>query len=208
MKSTKLIALVLTVGLMQGVPAQNFTTIEEALQNEELEISNTNVDERGKRIRGSYLTNPWYSNWSIALMGGAQTLVSGTKEHNTGFDLNTARNTFWGYRANRFYNIIPYAQFGMIRLCHPDYPLFSTGHRDRDFEIGVGLFNTFRITDALQDVVDLRWGNVDGRYHDVREGERVHHFTAQVGIAYNIEKWYFTRAKFIKEQRDVPRQML
>lgn len=60
---------------------------------DDVEYIYTNVDENGKHIRGAYLTNPWYSNWSVALYGGAQTLVSGTNEHNTGIDFGTARIT-------------------------------------------------------------------------------------------------------------------
>ena len=239
--------------------------------NEDVEFINTNVDENGKHIRGSYLTNPWYDNWSFTIMGGAQTIVSGTGDHNTGFDNHTAIvtpaveimvskwftpvigfragfqgfwieeqfggkdynhyalkrdgedgrhitfnntylhgdvmwnfvNSFWGYRQNRFYNIVPYVNFGYMRLVHPEDNIFTGERRDREFEIGFGLNNTFRITPRLQAVLDLRWGNMDGRYHDVLNGGRVNHFSAQAGLAYSIEKWYFARSKGIEKQRDV-----
>lgn len=230
----------------------------------------TNIDENDKHIRGSYLTNPWYSNWSVALQGGVQTLVSGTDEHNQGVDFGTAKltpsfeldiakwftpvigvrfafqgvtakekradynawfsnhyplkregdcnlfnlmnlhidlmwnfvNTIWGYRANRFYNIAPYAKLSYMRLSHPDESYFTNKSRDREFVFGFGLYNTFRITNALQATVDLRWGNLSGRYHDVSDGGRVQHFTAMAGVAYNIEKWYWTRSKGIEQARD------
>lgn len=231
---------------------------------------NTNIDENGNRIRGAYLTNPWYSNWSVGLFGGAQTLVSGTKDHNLGLDFNTARltpsfeidiakwfvpvfgirfgaqglsleedfehynayfanhyaikrkdginyytetyfhgdvmwnfvNSIWGYRANRFYNVVPYAHAGYFRLSHPDDPIFTTERRDRELNFGFGVYNTFRITNALQLAVDLRWGNIAGRFHDESDGGRVNHFTANAGLVYNIEKWYWSRSRGIENQRD------
>lgn len=276
MKKLNLLLLSMLISVPLGALADNndFRAIDQK-EVVELEYSNTNIDENGKRNRGSYLTNPWYSNWSVGLSGGIQTMVSGTGEHNTGFDTGTARltpsieltvakwftpvigirfgfqgfwleehfklpddihkynhytpkhdeydnnyytetyfhgdmmwniiNSFWGYKANRFYNVIPYAQFGYMRLCHPDDPIFNTARRDREFQVGLGINNTFRISNAFQATLDLRWGNMDGRFHDIREGERVNHFTLSAGIAYNIEKWYFVRAKSIEAERDQAR---
>lgn len=64
-----LMALFLAV---QVVSAQNFEIIE------------TNKDEHGKFVRGSYLTNQWYDNWAFSLSGGLQTMITGT-------DYGTAR---------------------------------------------------------------------------------------------------------------------
>lgn len=220
----------------------------------------TNVDENGKRMRGTYLTNPWYSNWSIELNAGAQTLISGTDEHNLGFDFGTARltpsyelsiskwftpvagvrlgaqgltlkekfaanswnhypiksedginyynefyvhgdflwnieNTVWGYRSTRFLNVSPYVHVGYLRLSHPDKEFFTNEYRDREFEFGFGVLNTFRITDSFLFDVDLRWGNIAGRFHDSYDGGRVNHFTAMAGIQYNIDIWYWLRSK-------------
>ncbi len=227
-----------------------------------------NRDDDGKPIRGAYLTNPWYSNWSVNISGGVQTLVSGTKEHNTGMDFGTARptpsieidiakwftpvigvrfgyqgikleenfqafnfnhypvqhvdgvnyyfltnlhmdvmwnfvNTIWGYRANRFYNITPYAMFSYVRLGHPDKSYFDNEYRDREFMTGLGIFNTFRLSNAFQVTVDLRWGNLSGRFHDSSDGGRVNFLSATAGIAYNIEKWYWARSKGIEKALDV-----
>lgn len=52
-----------------------------------------NRDENGKIVKGAYLTNLWYDNWSFGAMGGVQALVSGTGEFNRGFDLGTAMPT-------------------------------------------------------------------------------------------------------------------
>lgn len=111
-------------------------------------------------------------------------------------------NTFWGYQPNRLYNVIPYAQFGYMRLCHPDHSLFTTTWRDREFVIGAGILNTFRISDAFQISCDLRWGGMDGRYHDVREGDNVNHISMMAGIIYNIENWHWVRMSEIGQQID------
>ena len=238
-----------------------------AQSEKDFELINTNVDENGKHIRGSYLTNPWYSNWSVGIAGGVQTLVSGTGAHNKGMDFGTARitpelelnltkwftpviatrfglqgfwleeefqprnlnhyspkiedgitymtqtylhldvmwnfvNTFWGYRGNRFYNVVPYVQGGYLRLCHPDHSLFTNEYRDREFVLGFGIYNTFRLAKALQATIDLRWGSFSGRYHDAYDGGTVTNLSASVGLAYNIEKWYWIRSKGIEMERD------
>lgn len=273
MKKILFVLLCLVVSSTQiKADVEGFRTVS---SEEDLEYINTNIDEDGKRDRGSYLTNPWYSNWAVGIMGGAQTFVSGAKDGSSGFDAGTAIitpsleldltkwftpvfgirggfqgfwaednygipgdlyryghyipksdendpdhiyyhetyihgdvmwnviNSFCGYRANRFYNAIPYAEVGYLRLVHPDDGLFSTERRDREFGFGFGLLNTFRINKRFQALLDLRWNNIAGRYHDVREGTRVHHFTVSAGVAYNIEKWYFARVKGVEEQRDV-----
>lgn len=75
--------------VMLALPCANAMSQVES----EFKYIDTNVDENGKHMRSRYLTNPWFDNWSITLSGGAQTLVSGTKENNTGFDFGTARVT-------------------------------------------------------------------------------------------------------------------
>lgn len=254
MKAFKALALLLLALPLTQVRAQgdDFTYI------------NTNIDENGKHIRGSYLTNPWYSNWSLTLNGGVQTLVSGTGEHNLGFDLGTAKitpsfefslakwftpvvgmrlgfqgvnvkedfpaytynhytiktedginlynesyihgalmwnfeNSIWGYRANRFWNVSPYAHVGYLRLSSPDESFFTNVSRDREFEFGFGIENSFRISNAFLFTADLRWGNIAGRFHDFNDGGRVNHFTAMCGIQYNIEKWYWQRSKGLED---------
>ena len=111
-------------------------------------------------------------------------------------------NTIWGYKANRFYNIVPYAHAGYLRLSDPDEPLFTKNKRDRELNFGFGLYNTFRLTNKFQFIVDLRWGNIAGRFHDVSNGGRVNLFTANAGVAYNIEKWYWSRSRGLENARD------
>lgn len=250
-----------------GVRADDFRISSE---DEDIELINTNRDENGKIIRTGYLTNPWYSNWSIGVSFGGQTMVSGTDEHNTGFDNHTARitpmfditlakwftpvigvrgglsgwkmeesfpngwegnhytiarnedrsisyfsefhvhgealwnviNSIWGYKANRFYNFIPYAHFGLFQLGHPDEGMFAKVRRDREFMVGLGVYNTFRISNSIVVALDWRWGNISGRYHDESNGGRVNYFSANLGVAYTLEKWYWARSKGLEISRD------
>lgn len=244
----------------------------------DIEFVNTNVDENGKKMRVGYLTNPWYSNWSVGLAVGGQRLVSGSGVQHDGrpdwgksvltpeFEINITKwftpvmatrfglqgfkvkdlvgtadyhqnhfvpkfreledgskefvynqtyfhldvlwnvvNTIWGYKGNRFYNFIPYAHFGYMRLSHPDYPLFTREYRDREIAAGFGLFNTFRISNSVLANVDFRWTAFNGRYHDASNGGLVNDFSASIGLTYNIEKWYWARAKGLEVQRDIAR---
>lgn len=267
---TAFLAVVMMLPMCMFAQFGNFEPVPE-----ETEFVNYNRDENGNINRGSYLTNPWYSNWSIGLAGGLETMVSGTGANNSGFDLGTARitpslevslmkwftpciaarfgvqglwlqenfpgnnyqqnhylikhedgvnyfnntymyanlmwnfiNTVWGYRANRFYNVVPYINAGYLRLTHPDQSLFTKEYRDREVVLGFGVYNTFRINNAFQATLDLRWGNFSGRYHDLSNGGRVNHFNVTVGVAYNIEKWYWARVKGVEEQRDVAKAEL
>ncbi len=256
-----------------NVSAQRFKSLKDVDESNYV-LTDSNIDEEtGKRDRNCYLTNPWFSNWSVGLAGGIQALVSGTGEHNSGIDFGTSHftpaieltvgkwftptiglraglqgfwfeehfqlpgslqlynhympkhdegtdhnyytstylhgdimwnviNTFWGYQNNRLYNVIPYAQFGYMRLCHPDHSLFTTTWRDREFVVGGGILNTFRINNSFQATLDLRWDGLDGRYHDVREGDNVNHISILAGIVYNIENWHWVHAAEVGQQID------
>lgn len=113
-------------------------------------------------------------------------------------------NSIFGYRANRFYNISPYAHAGYMHLSDPNEPLFTKVSRDREFSFGLGLYNTFRINGFLKAMLDLRWGNFSGRYHDAGMGGRVNHFTATAGLALDVdfERNYWKRALGLEKQRD------
>lgn len=50
------------------------------------EVVESNKDEKGKFVKGSYLTNQWYDNWAFSVSGGLQTMITGT-------DYSTARIT-------------------------------------------------------------------------------------------------------------------
>lgn len=95
-------------------------------------------------------------------------------------------NHFWGYKAKRVYNFVPYMHSGYLRLCHPDEGIFTKEYRDREIEMGFGLLNTFRISDHFGLNLDLRWGNFAGRFHDVSNGGRVNDFSATVGVSYTF----------------------
>lgn len=58
---------------------------------EKVAPEDNNRDENGKISRSGYITNEWYDNWSIAVAGGAQTMISGfPNNNNRGFDPGTA----------------------------------------------------------------------------------------------------------------------
>lgn len=109
-----------------------------------------------------------------------------------------ATNTFLGYKFRRLYSASPYLTGGYQRMFDPD--AFKTNY-DREAVIGVGLLNSFRITDRLSLTVDLRSTFFDGRFHDANGGV-VTHLMANAGLSYNIYRPGWRRAADLEDALD------
>jgi len=105
--------------------------------------------------------------------------------------------TVWGYKYNRFWSPILYANAGYVRLYdNSEGEGFSSANRDHEFAFGAGIYNTFRISDRLKATVDFRHYSTASRYKTF-EGVRTHRLVGTVGLAYNIYRTYWNRAQTI-----------
>lgn len=110
-----------------------------------------------------------------------------------------ASNTIFGYKFRRFYSLSPYIHGGYQRIFDPK--AYDTNY-DREAVFGAGLLNTFRVTDRLNVTLDLRASNFSGRFHDNAQGGRATQLTATAGLAINLFKPGWRRAKEIEGARD------
>lgn len=102
-------------------------------------------------------------------------------------------NLLYGYKADRFYEISPYVGLGwMVSYNKP---------KAREVSANLGVYNTFRLSDAFDLTLDIRGASVNDRF-DQEGGERKEEglLTAIVGLKYNIRKRDWDRAKY-KEVR-------
>ena len=255
----------LALALISGAGAEAYAqTVREEVPAFQT-ADNMDINEDGSINHGSYLTNPWYDNWTFGIALGAQTQFgskispkpafavdayaikwftpviaarlgyTGFNGHdgfkdgfkycvqnlgphsywNEGYDaekeiLNYTRhqfrfdlmwnatNTFLGYRYNRFWTISPYLSGGYMRLSQGRW---SDPRHDNEMFAGVGLYNTFRITDHINATFDLRSEFYSARYH-WKEGGVVSNLIGLIGISYTIHKWYWDRSAPIEKARD------
>lgn len=105
-------------------------------------------------------------------------------------------NNLWGYRRDRIWTLTPYVNAGLVMLYGEPWKwgksYFKAQHRDRELAFGVGLLNTFRITDRLSATVDIMNYNMDARYHQT-SGAIVSNLSVSAGLAYNIYMTYWNR---------------
>jgi len=89
-------------------------------------------------------------------------------------------NQFWGYKENRFYNLVPYLTAGLIKT------------NGNDFAAGAGLLNKFRLGKRVDLTVDLR--AIASEADDVYgAGGAIIHGAALAGLAFNLGKTNWTR---------------
>lgn len=91
-------------------------------------------------------------------------------------------NAIGGYKQTRVYNFIPYAQAGV----------FASKAYGREFELGAGLLNNFRINDHLAINLDIRYSHLKGEQFGC-DGE-AGLLSAAVGLTWNIGKSTWKRA--------------
>ena len=106
-------------------------------------------------------------------------------------------NTIWGYQYNRFFTSSLYFSGGYMRLA----PGKLTDVGDNEFAIGLGLYNTFRLSNHFNLTLDIRANSYSARYQ-TSEGGRVMNPVASIGIAYTLNRWYWNRSRPIEVARD------
>ncbi|MCQ2127682.1 MAG: OmpA family protein [Bacteroidaceae bacterium] len=101
---------------------------------------------------------------------------------------------FFGYyNPERFWNISAYIQGGYSHLYDNNEGITSKNY-DREYSLGAGLFNTFRITERLHASLDLDFAGYSANYRTTN-GVLTMSPSVTVGLAYNIYKtnWDGTR---------------
>ncbi len=111
-------------------------------------------------------------------------------------------NTIFGYKFRRIYSLSPYIHGGYQRIFDPN--AYKTNY-DREMVFGGGLLNSFRLCDRLSLTIDLRASNFSGRFHDSAQGGRATELSASAGLALNIFKPGWRRAKELEDARDAAR---
>lgn len=124
-------------------------------------------------------------------IGNPGTLSYGMYYVHGDFLLNV-HNTFFGYDANRIWNASPYVNAGYLSM----YDNKGGSGCDHEVGFGVGIFNTFHITERLLLTADIKQVGIASRYK-TEEGIRTNFVSFTVGLAYNIRRCTFRRANTI-----------
>ena len=78
-------------------------------------------------------------------------------------------NTIGGYKESRFWNFVPYAHFGAMRIFDHENPAYDEGQRvnahDNELAFGVGLYNTLRFSKRVYGTIDVRETMFSPRFH-------------------------------------------
>jgi len=98
-------------------------------------------------------------------------------------------DTFFGYKVGRFHTASLYVSGGYLRMYDnkTENRGWSSQNNDREFVLGAGLYNTFRLASRLVATVDLRFSNYASRYKS-NTGVRTNAASLNFGIAYNLYK--------------------
>lgn len=100
-------------------------------------------------------------------------------------------NAIGGYRADRLWNVIPYAHTGiMLTYGRPSDVKFA----DRELAAGLGLLNNIHLTKRLDLTLDIRGIFVGGEQHAAGGGTAAALQTS-VGVSVNLGRTDWTRAK-------------
>ena len=105
-------------------------------------------------------------------------------------------NAIGGYRSDRFLDIAPYLGAGMMWAVTPGKdPILGKHVRDREIGVTVGLYNMFRVCDALDITLDINQTVVNQAWDRDTKGRR-REFTGNValGLAYNFHNRSFHRS--------------
>lgn len=124
----------------------------------------------------------------IDLKKGYRTAIKDGEWNQHFFHVDALWNMFEsidGYKETRFYNLIPYAQFGLLHL---------TGNaKDNEFGAGVGLLNTFRLGERVDLFVDVNLVETRGAIYKVNGKKYAHLLAATAGLVFNLGKTNFDR---------------
>jgi outer membrane protein OmpA-like peptidoglycan-associated protein len=120
-------------------------------------------------------------------------------------------NAIGGYRGDRFWDLVPYAGFGVARSS-------GNSHSDTEFVINMGLLNVMRISNSVDLNLEARMMLVDERFDGVTGGRKIDGLASvTAGITYNFPVRGFQRAsdlivvddntQFISTISDLERQL-
>ena len=125
---------------------------------------------------------------AIDLKNGKRTAIKDGEWNQHFFHVDAMWNMFEsidGYKETRFYNLIPYAQFGLLKL---------TGNtKDTEFGAGVGLLNTFRLGERVDFFVDVNLVETRGAIYKVNGKKYAHLLAATAGLVFNLGKTNWDR---------------
>lgn len=99
-------------------------------------------------------------------------------------------NILSGYRDNRFYNVSPYVGLGWMAT--------TKGPGEQELSANIGVFNSFRLSNAIDLTFDVRGSMVNDRFDGEigkRSGEGL--LTSAVGIAYKFKKRNWEKPKTV-----------
>ena len=124
----------------------------------------------------------------IDLKNGYRTAIKDGEWNQHFFHVDAMWNMFEsidGYKETRFYNLIPYAQFGLLHL---------TGNtKNNEFGAGAGLLNTFRLGERVDLFVDLSYVLSRGEIYKVNGKKYANLLSATAGLIFNLGKTNFDR---------------
>lgn len=124
----------------------------------------------------------------IDLKDGLRTAIKDGEWNQHFFHVDAMWNMFEsidGYKETRFYNLIPYAQFGLLKL---------TGNaKDTEYGAGAGLLNTFRLGERVDLFVDVNYVLTRGEIYKVNGKKYANLLAATAGLIFNLGKTNFDR---------------
>ena len=124
----------------------------------------------------------------IDLKNGLRTAIKDGEWNQHFFHVDAMWNMFEsidGYKETRFYNLIPYAQFGLLKL---------TGNtKDTEYGAGAGLLNTFRLGERVDLFVDVNYVLTRGEIYKVNGKKYANLLAATAGLIFNLGKTNFDR---------------
>lgn len=103
-------------------------------------------------------------------------------------------NAISGYRKDRFWDIAPYAGVG-VAWAASEHKVNGSHNKNYELSISAGLYNMFRLTEALDLTVDLNAAYINQRFDGETGGSRAEAIaSASLGLAYNFCNREFSRA--------------
>lgn len=104
-------------------------------------------------------------------------------------------NTIGGYKESRFWNVVPYAHCGAMRLYNheiEDYP-GRVNKYDNEIAFGCGLYNTLRFTKRFFGTLDVRETMLPSRFHTIDLGGVTSNLSVTAGLGVYLGKMGWER---------------
>lgn len=103
-------------------------------------------------------------------------------------------NAIGGYRADRFWDIAPYVGMGWMWNAS-EHKVNGSSNRNNELAVTGGIYNMFRLTQALDLTLDINMAYVNQRFEGEVGGSRQEYIaSASLGLAYNFRNREFSRA--------------